>query len=60
MFTAYDEAVLNALYNKAIHMCKDINSSVLILVKLMEKKIIGLRIELIKLKVLFSVNFFCY
>ena len=45
MFNAYDEAVLNALYNKAIHMCKDINGSVLILVKLIEKKIIGLRIE---------------
>ena len=38
MFNACDEAVLNALYERVIHMCKDSNSYVLILVKLMEKR----------------------
>ena len=44
MFTASDEVVLFALYKQAIRMCKESNSTVLILVKLMDKKIIGLRI----------------
>ena len=45
MFNACDEAVLNTLYEQVMHMCKDNNSSVLILVKLMEyKNIIGLHI----------------
>ena len=44
IFNACDEAVLNALYEQAIHMCKDSNSFILILGKLMEKKIVGLHI----------------
>ena len=36
-FTASDEVVLIALYEQVIRMCKKINSSALILVKLMDK-----------------------
>ena len=39
MFTASDKEVIFSLYGKAINMCKDSNSSVMILMKLMEKKI---------------------
>ena len=44
MFNTHDGVVLNALYEQAIHIYEDISSYVLILVKLMKKKIIGLRI----------------
>ena len=37
MFTASDEVVLIALYKQEIRICKEINSSALILVKLMDK-----------------------
>ena len=40
IFTASDEVVLIALYKQAICICKESNSSTLILVKLMNKKII--------------------
>ena len=38
MFTKSDEKVLISLYGQAINMYKDSNSSVMILIKLMEKK----------------------
>ena len=39
MFTSSDEVILFSLHNQAITMCKDSNNSVMILIKLMEKKI---------------------
>ena len=39
MFTKSDEKVLISLYGQAINMYKDSNSSVIILIKQMEKKI---------------------
>ena len=39
IFTKSDEKVLISLYGQAINMYKDSNSSVMILIKLMEKKI---------------------
>ena len=44
IFTANDDVVLIDLYKQTIRICKESNSSALILVKLMNKKIIGLRI----------------
>ena len=41
MFTASDEVVLIALYKQTIRMCKEINSSALILVKIMDNKSLG-------------------
>ena len=39
MFTVSDEEMLSSLYEQAITMYKDINSSIMILIKLMEKNI---------------------
>ena len=39
MFKASDEKMLNTLYEQAINMCKDNNSSVIFLIKLIEKKV---------------------
>ena len=39
MFTASDEIVSISLYGQAINICKERNSSVMILIRLMEKKV---------------------
>ena len=39
MFTKSDEKVLISLYGQAINICKERNSSVMILIRLMEKKV---------------------
>ena len=39
MFTASDEKLLISFYEQAINICKDSNSYVMIIIKLMEKKI---------------------
>ena len=36
-----DEDVLTSLYNQAINMCEDSNKSVIVLIKRMEKIILG-------------------
>ena len=41
LFKASDEKMLNALYEQAIIMCENSNQSVMILINLMKKKIIG-------------------
>ena len=41
MFKACDEEMLSSLYEQAINMYKDSNSSVMILITLMEKKLLG-------------------
>ena len=41
IFKASDEKMLNALYEQAIIMCEKGNQSVLILINLIKKKIIG-------------------
>ena len=41
MFKATDEKMLNALYEQAIIMCENSKQSVMILINLMKKKIIG-------------------
>ena len=41
MFKASDEKMLNAVYEQAIIMCENSNQSVMILINLMKKKIIG-------------------
>ena len=38
MFTASDEKLLISFYEQAINICKDSNSYVMIIIKLMEKK----------------------
>ena len=39
MFTVSDEEFLSSLNKHTINMCKDSNSSAMILIKLMEKKV---------------------
>ena len=41
MFTASDEVVLISLYNQAIRIYNESNSSALMLVRLMDKKSLG-------------------
>ena len=38
MFTANDEGMLSSLYEQAINMYNDSNSSIIIIIKLMEKQ----------------------
>ena len=38
MFTESDKDMLSFIYNQVMTMCKDNNNSVMILIKLMEKK----------------------
>ena len=44
MFKASDEKMLNVLYDQAIIMCENSNQSVMILINLIKKKIIGYHI----------------
>ena len=41
MFKASDEKMLNTLYDQAIIMCENSNHSIMIIINLMKKKIIG-------------------
>lgn len=52
MFTASDEEESIYIYEEVINMCKVNKSSVMIIIKLIEKNFIGFHIQLIKLKLL--------
>ena len=60
MFKASDEKMLNTLYDQAIIMCENSNHSVMILINLMKKKIIGHHIYIVSRIESFQSYTFCY